>query len=447
MSLDLDLVVALTRSKDVKKILEYGIEPELLFDSGQMALEEALQFYRQYGTVPELATLIDIKPELSDSLAPYFAEDLALEPLDYYLDQVKTRKALNILAKSVHDSGSLLDSREPKKVIEVMTSAVIEAQSYAERKKVITTATDFADKLWEDYEFAEKAQNGILGYTTPWPSLDQRTAGLVNQDLVLIAARLGVGKTWLLCKLIAHLLLRQPEPVSILVVSMEMSKRAILQRILACMYMLPSMALRMGRLGDLLKARYKEILDGLRALPLTIVGEGGVNNPDELEMLVQQVKPQVLAIDGLYLMDSAISMDDEKMVDKITKVVTRVQRMTLSRNIVTLATTQLNRKATGKEKGKAEYLGYADALGQAASHLWFLWRDEDLKRLKRMEIIQAKNREGPGELEQLLNWDHDTMNFLEYSQQGVSGAEVPTENGVTVTNGSQGDLNFGTINY
>lgn len=431
---DVGFVVSLLREANIRPVMDASIQPDMLYDHGRIGYDAAMHFLHQYGKLPALGTLLEVVPDLGDTYRPYLdTVNKPLEPLQYYVDSVRSRRALTMLNETVHEAQNLLETRDPAKVLASMKGGLFKVQSLAESGRVLNEPENYAEELVADYNKAKAALDGVFGYCTPWPSLNAKTAGLVSQDLWVIAARLGVGKTWWLAALIDGFI---SAGLRTLVISMEMPCKALLKRILAARNKIPALDLRMGRLATPVETKYLDALRDLKSLTgvLYMAGDGRIKTVADLEMLIEEVRPQVTVVDGIYLLDN-IALSDDKMTEKVSKVITQAKQIAMRRNTGIVGSSQFNRGATGKEKGKAENLSFTDAIGQTADVAIGLWRDEDLKRLDRMNQFAVKVREGPGDLDHFLNWDLVQMNFTERHGAAASDVKAVVEGAVQGTLG------------
>ena len=79
--------------------------------------------------------------------------------------------------------------------------------------------------------FQKLEQGHSPGFSTGLSNLDALTGGLIKQDLIVIAARASMGKTWLACYLANHIAVEQKLPVVFF--SAEMSREQLTKRFLA----------------------------------------------------------------------------------------------------------------------------------------------------------------------------------------------------------------------
>ncbi|MCX7938589.1 MAG: replicative DNA helicase, partial [Thermoflexales bacterium] len=104
--------------------------------------------------------------------------------------------------------------------------------------------SDFYERL----EYLHEHRNEPLGIPTGYPDLDRLTGGLQKGDLIVIAARPGVGKTSLMLNIAHNAAYKHRQRVAIF--SLEMSKEQLVQRFIASGSGIDSQRLRIADLRD-----------------------------------------------------------------------------------------------------------------------------------------------------------------------------------------------------
>lgn len=119
-----------------------------------------------------------------------------------------------------------------------------------------------------DCETASQQGTGITGIRTGLRELDNLTGGLQDSDLIILAARPGMGKTSLALTIAMNA--SKDDGVPTAVFSLEMSKGQIVQRIAASEAAINISDLRRGKVTQADKARLSHAAEGLAHVPLHI---------------------------------------------------------------------------------------------------------------------------------------------------------------------------------
>lgn len=224
-----------------------------------------------------------------------------------------------------------------------------------------------------------------------------------------VANDLIVHNTWTLVQLAHHAWKVQNKRV--LFVTTEMSKVKIFQRWASLNWKMPYNDLRKAQLPAFQEeAMRKGIMELKGAEGLSIVGGTFNFTFDALEAAIDECKPELVLIDGLYLMRSGGEGRTEKAANTFDATKILAKRMQLP----FVTSTQFNRDVKQNNAGSmsVEKIALSDAAGWNADLVYGLAQTEDMKRDKRMIIKPLKFREGTGEDIECW-WDFDRMVFDE----------------------------------
>src|SRR6478672_1354366 len=142
-----------------------------------------------------------------------------------------------------------------------------------------TTTKDFAsiEQVLNDYydriESIQHNPGGVVGVPTGYHDLDEMTGGLQPSDLIIMAARPGVGKTSLALG-IAHNAAEKGSRVGVF--SLEMSREQLVQRLLAVETAVDSQRLRLGYLNDEDWHLVSDAIGRLSQMPIYIDDSAGL---------------------------------------------------------------------------------------------------------------------------------------------------------------------------
>jgi replicative DNA helicase len=149
-----------------------------------------------------------------------------------------------------------------------------------------------------------------------------------------------------------------------------------------------------------IEAQYKQALDGLEEKPpLNIVTRKRVKTVGDVALLMEQLQPSVVFIDGLYKLRPNSVNKYKSNWEVIMALVDEIQELALEKEIPIVGVTQLNRGAA-KQKGKKsssaaglEDIAFADAIGMNADVILGLLPTEETKGRNETVIQLMKNRE------------------------------------------------------
>lgn len=408
MDLDKEFVRAVLKEGDsaYRLALEKGIGPERLFDEGKLAWDFCIKHKKQYGVLPSVELItgsvtagngdaIDLSAGLADGAA-------------VLIDKVLERSVLNTIRDGAKQIIQKIEKRDAKEAVEAWSE--IHRKLLKENLTVSKVESLFAlgSKVIEYYEKVERGEKGI---PLPWPTMMEQTMGLWPEDLALIVGRLGSGKTFTLLLMIME---AWRHNYKTLICSTEMAKEKLAARFLCLHFKIPYGDYRQGKLGEFVKIKMKEGITSLLSdQGIDIVGGDFDFSIDSLEAAVEESDPDMLAVDGAYLIKNA----GKDRHERVSNTFDDLKRMSKRHKMATLANSQFNRSVkSGNEKTvSAENIGITDVAGWNADAAYGLNQSEDMQRNKIMQMIAMKVREGkPQDFN--ISWDMDRMDFSEIGQ-------------------------------
>lgn len=271
---------------------------------------------------------------------------------------------------------------------------------------------DILAQSFERLEEFKKRGGSLRGVPTGFHDLDNRLAGMQNSNLLILAARPGIGKTTLALNIALHTAMKEKTPVGIF--SLEMSKEELVDRLLVGQADIDAWRLKTGRLSDDDMVRLTEAMGELSEAPIYIDDMPGISI---LEMRTKARKLKVeknvrfLIVDYLQLADSGRRFDNR--VQEVSFVSQNLKNIARELKIPVLAISQLSRaiEHRGGKKPQLADLRESGSIEQDADVVMFLYHEgegEDLlEENKRMvKLLIAKHRNGPtGEIQLIFRGD------------------------------------------
>lgn len=355
MSLGLQLLSAISENGSTTTFRE--LDAQLLVDDDELNVHRFMrEHYRRHGQLPSIETIAEeTRVELP----------LVDEPVDYYVGKVRDRRVYS----EVRDEYGNLRQHIANSNIEGMMSSAGEIRRictpYSSQQQELQTLADISPHLLEDYDRSH-ARPGLSGVKTGWDYLDNETGGFQNGDFIVFTARPAQGKTWLLIHSARTAWLSGK---SVLFVSMEMPLKRIASRFAAAHANLDPDCVRKGQLSHWGREYYQEASESLyRANNFHLYAGNFKKTTADVDALIQELNPDVVYIDGIYLMRPANPSSRAGRYEAAAYVVDEINQMALMRNRPVVTTTQFGRAAgkRGKE-GSLENIGYTDAISTHAT--------------------------------------------------------------------------------
>ena len=289
-------------------------------------------------------------------------------------------------------------------------------------KEVIKASFETIEKLYE-----RKAL--ITGVPSGFVDLDTLTAGFQPAELIVIAARPGMGKTALCLDVARHAAVGATVPTAIF--SLEMSKEQVAMRLLCAEAHVDGSNLRRGFLRESDWPKLTTAAGVLSDSPIF------VDDTPDLSVLELRAKARRLKAErdiGLVIVDYLQLMRGRQGVERREQEISEISRslkaLAKELNVPVIALSQLNRRVEerGDKIPQLSDLRESGAIEQDADVIIFIYRDEmynrdpDSPKKGIAEIIVGKQRNGPtGKVP--LTFLQPFATFEDYSPRSTSAAE------------------------
>ncbi len=323
----------------------------------------------------------------------------------YYIRSLgfAARAILEDIQAGEHDSQLLLDSAE-QKIYDIRQGR--DVKGLIPLSEAVTEAYDRIAKL------SGPDKEKYVGARTGFTLLDGITSGLNKSDLIIIAARPGMGKTSFAMNIAVNVARRSEKDV--VAFNLEMSKEQLATRILSTEALVDSNSLRNGRISGEDWVRLATSAGYLSTLPMYI--------DDTASMTVQQMKAKLrraknlglVIIDYLQLMESTSRSDNRVVV--ISEITRQLKVMAKELNVPVILLSQLSRgvESRNDKRPMLSDLRESGSIEQDADIVLFLYRDayynKESPRQNISECIVAKNRHGETGTVELI-WDGQYTRF------------------------------------
>ncbi len=375
-----------------------------------------------YGKLPNRKT---VKQWADDNATTVPSKDSIAEPPKYYLDKLETRNLKLGLKRAMMDAEKLrVDS--PKESLDALTSNVVQLNQHSKRKQLLNFSED-GDKLVHQESIKTKKQVELgldAGLKFGWETFDKMSGGLGGGDVVSIVGRPGMGKTYMELYAMLH---AWGQGLTTLFVSMEMKVTPIAQR-LAAMYTNTSIAeLKSGMVASKKHDSMRACLLGMQGQHGMWVADGALSaKVTDVQMLCAQLQPDVLFIDGAYLLRC-----ENPRLQRHDRINTNVEdiKMLLAEqlDIPVVQSFQFNREMVGKsvEDVDLAHIAGSDAIGQLSSVVLGLFEEDSIETATQRKIRVLKGRNGEqGEFS--INWRFGGLG--KWLDNGVQAPDTDTSN-------------------
>lgn len=278
-------------------------------------------------------------------------------------------------------------------------------EELASAKKLLGSTLDALEDLYRN-------KRKHTGLRTGFPWLDDQTSGLQPGDLVVLAARPGVGKTSMAINIMEYALTHTPGKEDgkrpIVLFSMEMPGVQIMRRLLSSLASVNLRHMRDGKLTETDWGHIKNAATRINEVAL-YVDSSSVLNAGKVRHRVRRVKnihrgedPALIVIDYLQLMSSVTGQDgrEENRNQEISKITRSLKGLAKEFRCPVLLLSQLSRNPQYSDRPPALVdLRDSGAIEQDADIVLFLHKksndaSEEQERCY-VDLIIGKHRNGP----------------------------------------------------
>lgn len=251
-----------------------------------------------------------------------------------------------------------------------------------------------------------------LGIPTGYTGVDRVTTGLNRSDLLVLAARPGMGKTAFALNLAMNVA-RQGKKVAIF--SLEMSNEQLVERLLSSEAFIPSDRMRKGQLTSDDWVNLAVASQAISKMPIYLDDTAGITIGDMKSKLRRLRDVSFVVIDYLQLMQSGTRRSDNR-VQEVSEMTRSLKIMAKEFSIPVLVLSQLSRGPESRtdKRPMLSDLRESGSIEQDADIVFFLYRDsyynDECEEPGIAECIVAKNRHGEtGTIK--LGWDGQYTKF------------------------------------
>ncbi len=309
------------------------------------------------------------------------------------IKSLSMRRKIQEVAKKIIKEAEQVDIE--KDDLDVKNAAIQEFLNLKTTQK--NEEKEMSDVMLETVQDIEKKykKRDDYSYRTGYLDLDRIIEGLHEQELTIIAARPGVGKTSFALQMAEHIAKKN---IYTYFVSLEMSEKQLGNRMIARKADIDSHVLRMGWLTEENFAEIGKAAGEISKFKMCI--DSKVSTIQEIESKAMQLKNEknlgLIVIDYLQLLKSKNKFSNREQ--EVADISRRLKLLTKKLDIPIVALCQLNRETEKRKTPILADLRESGSLEQDADNVIFLYIADDEKnksKIINIDVIVAKQRNGP----------------------------------------------------
>jgi replicative DNA helicase len=329
--------------------------------------------------------------------------------IQHYVQIVREQATLRHLIQLSNETMQRAYQAEerPAQIIESMEAQIFKLAS-RERKDGFQPTSELASAVYKQIEEAANKKSIVTGLPTGFTDLDHMTGGMQPQDLMIVAARPGLGKTSLCLNVSAHVAIRLKKPIGIF--SLEMSKHSLVKRMISSESRVDAHKIRAGFLNKEEWNRLTRATGEIDQAPIYMDDSANLTLMQiraKAQRLMLEHGIELLIVDYLQLV-SGSGRRHENRTQEVTEISRGLKNLAKELNIPVIAVSQLNRDVEKRAGGRGPQLSdlrESGAIEQDADLVLFISRQEMCNPTEDnsglADITIAKQRNGPSGVFQL----------------------------------------------
>ena len=309
----------------------------------------------------------------------------------------------SILRKLINSSSEISKlsyegNEEAKDILEKAEKSIF-AISEGKSEKTYSMIKDVLSSTFDNLEEMANREDALVGLTSGFKDLDNKTLGFCPGQLIIVAARPAMGKSAFMLNMATNAAIKTNSAV--VYFSLEMSKEELTGRILASEAMVDSQKIRNGKLEDDDWINLTNAAGTISEAKILLDDSVGYT-PLELRARCRRLKMEhdikLIVIDYLQLMNaSRISSSRQQDISEISR---SLKMLAKELGVPIIAASQLSRAPDQREDHRPMLadLRESGSIEQDADIVMFIYRDEvynpETDKRNVAEIIVSKNRAG-----------------------------------------------------
>jgi len=424
------LGVAFINQYSIEKISE-ELTSDMFFDEKNRYIFEAIMELHKNNIPVDVTTIkdeLDKRKKLNAAGGIEYIGDVidsvvTAANLEYYIKIVKDNAVRRNLINTATDI--VTEAYDEDNVTSLLDSAersilnVVKARQVSEFKPI----HEVLRRAQENLELLAKNKRTITGLETGFYDLDKVTAGLHGGEMIILAARPGMGKTAFALNIATNA--AQTTDKAVAVFNLEMSAEMLVNRMISSVGQIDSYKLQTGQLQHNDWKRYNEALSQLADTNIYIEDNAGITASEiraKCRRLANQEKGLgLVVIDYLQLVTTGNKRVESRQVE-VSEISRSLKTMALELDVPVIALAQLSRSAEKRENSQPMLadLRESGSLEQDADMVLFINRKdyyeakgEKKETIVPVDLIIAKHRKGSTGVINLL-FELNMSNFRNY---------------------------------
>ena len=323
--------------------------------------------------------------------------------LNYYIKIIFEKSILrNLISKATQIQEDCYNEEEP--IVDIVENAERNILGVYNDKlgRDIQKIQDVLPEIQKEMEMLAETKTEFTGVRTGYYDFDNKTRGLQNKQVIIIAGRPGCGKSAFALNIALNAAIQSKKSVAFF--SLEMGVEEIVKRMFGCVGKLDGDVLKTGKLKNTDWKKWNEAMSELSDIKFYIDDSGGLT-VSEIRRKCRKLKNSedgldLIVIDYLQLLSSSAKYAGQR-VQEVSEISRDIKKLAMELDVPVIALAQLSRSVEqrkGDNKPKLSDLRESGSIEQDADIVLFLHSDEygkyDGNVNRKIELLIAKHRAG-----------------------------------------------------
>jgi replicative DNA helicase len=327
------------------EIVESGVDETFLEGAELDAYNFVKNFKYNHNKYPNFDTIEAEVPTIS-------FKNLPEEPVQYWADELKSRKKFWLLSKI---NSEITDYLRKNKINEAISAfkKTNDALLRINQEFQVEDLAEIQEKVLDRHNEVQRTP-GIAGISYGFPVLDNLTQGMTGGDFNVIIGQTGSCKSYFS---IATAKAAHNQGKNVMMISPEMPPQQIARRVLAMQMKIPDGNIRKGRLSFFAVEKARQLIHEPVSIEdetidnwFKILPSGLYSDVNQVISVASEYKPDLLVVDGFYLLKNGTIKSTSGWKED-ESVIFLLKNFAIHANIPVLASTQYNRASPGKLEG------------------------------------------------------------------------------------------------
>lgn len=416
----------------IGKILE-EVNGDMFYNDANKKIYEAIKKMYENNIALDITTITEELDKSKDLAAVGGIEYLTdvidsvvtASNIDYYINIIKEKAiirrlintATDIITESYNEEEnitSLLDNAE-KSILEVIRSR--QTTEFRPINEILKNAQ-------AQLEFLSQNKSTISGLETGFYDLDKATSGLHEGEMIVLAARPGMGKTAFALNIATHAAKTTKKAIAIF--NLEMSAEQLVNRMISAIGGIDGRKLQNGQLNQNDWKKYNEAISQLANTNIYVEDNASITSNDIRakcrRLATKSEGLGLIIIDYLQLLTTGGKRPESRQ-QEVSDISRSIKTMAMELKVPVIALAQLSRNAEKRENNEPMLadLRESGSIEQDADIVMFINRKDYYKAKTELgknenvetDIIIAKHRKG-GTGKFTVLFEPTMMNFRNY---------------------------------